>query len=269
MTLQHTLTALAMLAASASVKSQTAVFNHFTYQGNDARFAQVIDTTRQFFNPIIAGFAPDPSICRKGDTYYMVNSTFTLFPGVPLYTSKNLREWTLVGHVLNRESQLPLRGQHVSGGIYAPAISYNKRNDTFYMITTNVGKGNFYVKSSNPEQGWSEPVYLKGMGGIDPSFFFDKDGKGYIVHNDAPDGGPRYEGERSIWIRQFDVKGDSLVGAAKEILRSGTHVQKNPIWIEGPHLYRIGKYYYLMCAEGGTGAWHSEVILRAKNPMGP
>ena len=160
MTLQHILTALAMLAASASVKSQTAVFNHFTYQGNDARFAQVIDTTRQFFNPIIAGFAPDPSICRKGDTYYMVNSTFTLFPGVPLYTSKNLREWTLVGHVLNRESQLPLRGQHVSGGIYAPAISYNKRNDTFYMITTNVGKGNFYVKSSNPEQGWSEPVYL-------------------------------------------------------------------------------------------------------------
>ena len=103
MTLQHILTALAMLAASASVKSQTAVFTHFTYQGNDARFAQVIDTTRQFFNPIIAGFAPDPSICRTGDTYYMVNSTFTLFPGVPLYTSKNLREWTLVGHVLNRE----------------------------------------------------------------------------------------------------------------------------------------------------------------------
>ena len=269
MKLKNALMALALVAASAPTKAQTAVFNRFSYQGNDARFAQTIDTTRQFFNPIIAGFAPDPSICRKGDTYYMVNSTFTLFPGVPLYTSKNLREWTLVGHVLDRESQLPLHGQHVSGGIYAPAISYNQRNNTFYMITTNVGKGNFYVKSTNPEQGWSEPIYLKGLGGIDPSFFFDKDGKGYIVHNDVPNGGPRYEGERSIWIRQFDVKGDSMMGTPKEILRSGTHVQENPIWIEGPHLYRIGKYYYLMCAEGGTGAWHSEVILRAKNPMGP
>ena len=248
--------------------AQTAVYKYFKYTGNDERFDKSVPKGG-YLNPLIAGFAPDPSICRKGDTYYMVNSSFTFFPGVPIYTSKNLTEWEHLGYVLDRESQLPLAGQRVSGGIFAPAISYNEKNKTFYMITTNVGAGNFYVKSKNPAEGWSEPIYLRGVGGIDPSFFFDKDGKGYIVNNDAPSGKPNYEGERSIWIHEFDVKGDSLIGEQREILRGGTHVQKNPIWIEGPHLFKVGKYYYLMCAEGGTGDWHSEVILRAKNPMGP
>ena len=137
------------------------------------------------------------------------------------------------------------------------------------MITTNVGKGNFYVKSQDPAKGWSEPIYLKEVGGIDPSFFFDKNGKAYIVNNDAPSSKPNYEGERSIWIHEFDVKNDCVIGEQKEILRGGTHVVKNPIWIEGPHLFKVGKYYYLMCAEGGTCDFHSEVILRAKDPMGP
>lgn len=249
--------------------AQTAQYKYFKYTGNDERFNKTYDATRQYLNPIIAGFAPDPSICRKGDTYYMVNSSFTFFPGVPIYTSKNLTEWTHLGYVLDRESQVPLAGQNVSGGIFAPAISYNEKNKTFYMITTNVGAGNFYVKTQDPAKGWSEPIYLRGVGGIDPSFFFDKDGNAYIVNNDAPSGQARYDGERSIWIHRFDVKGDSLIGEPKEILRGGTHVQENPIWIEGPHLFRVGKYYYLMCAEGGTGDWHSEVVLRAKNPMGP
>lgn len=263
------LTIMLSCAALMPAAAQTAQYKYFRYDGNDERFRKTIDDSRQSFNPIIAGFAPDPSICRKGDTYYMVNSSFTFFPGVPIYTSKNLTEWTHSGYVLDRESQLPLEGQRVSGGIYAPAISYNEKNKTFYMITTNVGRGNFYVKTQDPAEGWSEPIYLRGVGGIDPSFFFDKDGRGYIVNNDAPSGEPRYDGERSIWIHEFDVKGDSLIGEQKEILRGGTHVQKNPIWIEGPHLFRVGKWYYLMCAEGGTGAWHSEVVLRAKNPMGP
>lgn len=263
------LSAVLAFGGAVSVMAQQAQFKYFSYSGNDERFSKTIDHNSQYFNPILSGFYPDPSLCRKGDTYYLVNSSFSFFPGVPIFASKDLVNWRQLGHVLDRESQLPLGNQRVSGGIYAPAISYNEKNKTFYMITTNVGRGNFYVKTQDPEKGWSEPIYLPKVGGIDPSFFFDKNGKGYIVNNDAPSGKPRYEGERSIWIHEFDVKGDSVVGEQKEILRGGTHVQKDPIWIEGPHLFRVGKYYYLMCAEGGTGAWHSEVILRAKNPMGP
>lgn len=264
-TIFSALLAMTMTAATA----QTAHFAYFKYSGNDERFNKQIDPSCQYFNPIMAGFYPDPSICRKGDTYYMVNSSFSFFPGVPIFTSKDMVNWTQLGHVLDRESQLPLEGQRVSGGIFAPAITYNEKNKTFYMITTNVGRGNFFVKTKDPAQGWSEPIYLPKVGGIDPSFFFDKDGKGYIVNNDEPTGGHVYEGERSIMLHYFDVKGDSVVGDQVEIVRSGTHVGKNPIWIEGPHLYRIGKYYYLMCAEGGTGDWHSEVIFRSKNPNGP
>ena len=99
----------------------------------------------------------------------------------------------------------------MSGGIFAPAISYNPKNKTFYMITTNVGAGNFYVKSKDPAKGWSEPIYLRKIDGIDPSFFFDKDGAGYIVHNAPVDGGADYEGQRAIRIFRFDTEGDSIV----------------------------------------------------------
>ena len=260
---------LASATAMASYAQNDAAFSYFSYKGDDARFNKTYDPARQYLNPIIAGFAPDPSICRKGDTYYMVNSSFSFFPGVPIYKSKDLVNWKSLGHVLDRESQLPLGQQRVSGGIYAPAITYNEKNKTFYMITTNVGAGNFYVKSTDPEKGWSDPIYIKKVGGIDPSFFFDKDGKGYIVNNDEPIGGHDYEGQRSIMCHRFSVEGDSVIGEQVEILRGGTHVEEKPIWIEGPHLFRVGKYYYLMCAEGGTGEWHSEVILRSKSPMGP
>ena len=253
---------LACVLGSMRASSQ-ATFTYFSYRGDDVRFASDYDTCRQTLNPILAGFYPDPSICRVGDTYYLVNSTFAFFPGVPIFESKDLANWRQIGHVLNRESQLPLGKQGVSGGIYAPDIKYNPRNKTFYMITTNVGKGNFFVKTKDPHQGWSEPVYLPQIEGIDPSFFFDKDGRAFIVHNAPVMGGSDYEGQCAIRILEFDVKGDSIIGMPRQIVRGGTHVEKAPIWIEGPHLYRIGKYYYLMCAEGGTGDRHSEVIFRA------
>lgn len=260
---------LAATAVLSTYAQNDATFSYFSYKGNDTRFNKEYNPSTQFLNPVIAGFAPDPSICRKGDTYYLVNSSFSFFPGVPIYKSKDLVNWQSIGHVLDRESQLPLGKQRVSGGIFAPAITYNEKNKTFYMITTNVGAGNFFVKSKDPEKGWSDPIYLRKVGGIDPSFFFDKDGKGYIVNNDEPIGGHDYEGQRSIMCHRFSVEGDSVIGDQVEILRGGTHVQEQPIWIEGPHLFRVGKYYYLMCAEGGTGEGHSEVILRAKSPMGP
>lgn len=250
-------------------QAQDAHFSYFKYQGNEARFDQKIDPMRQYYNPILAGFYPDPSVCRAGDNYYLVNSSFSFFPGVPLFTSKDLVNWHQLGYVLDRPSQVPLQHQNVSGGIFAPAITFNKKNKTFYMITTNVGAGNFVVKTQDPSKGWSEPVYLPKVDGIDPSLCFDNKGNGWLVHNAPVYGKADYEGQRAIRLLRYDVKGDSTVGRPIEIVRGGTHVEKHPIWIEGPHLYQIGKYYYLMCAEGGTGAWHSEVIFRAKKPEGP
>lgn len=261
-------TALMFMSIGAA-KAQKADFSYFKYTGNDSRFDKKIDRNNQYLNPIMAGFYPDPSICRKGDTYYLVNSSFSFFPGVPISTSKDLVNWKQMGFVLDRQSQLPLGRQKVSGGIFAPAITYNKKNKTFYMITTNVGMGNFFVKTKDPAKGWSEPIILPHVVGIDPSFCFDDNGKAYIVNNDEPVGGHDWVGERSIVCHEFSVKGDSTVGPSREILRGGTHLENHPIWIEGPHMFKYNGFYYLMCAEGGTGSWHSEVILRSKNPFGP
>ena len=135
----------------------------------------------------------DPTICTNGDgDYFLATSTFTYFPGVPLFHSRDLVNWKQVGHILSRPSQLQnMEKQHVSGGIFAPDIAYNPANKTYYMITTNVGAGNFFVKTQDPFGEWSDPIMLPDIHGIDPAFFFDEDGKAYIVNNDdAPDGIP-------------------------------------------------------------------------------
>ena len=252
---------------SQSLSAQEAHFDYFRYQGNDARFDQTIDLKRQYFNPILTGFYPDPSVCRVDDTYYLVCSSFSFYPGVPIFTSKDLVNWTQLGYVLNRPSQLPLQGRNVSGGIMAPAITYNRHNKTFYVVTTN--NGNFVVKSKNPALGWSDPIPLPKVRGIDPSLFFGDNGQGWLVHNAAVRGKTAYNGQRAIHLFRYDVEGDSTIGDPIEIIRGGSHAMEKPFWIEGPHLYHIGKYYYLMCAEGGTGYNHSEVIFRARHPEGP
>lgn len=262
------LSIMLLLAGCSAAIAQSAKFSYFSYNGNDERFYKEINHKNQYFNPILAGYYPDPSVCRKGDTYYLVNSSFSFFPGVPIFTSKDLVNWKQIGHVLDRDSQLSLQQLGVSEGIFAPSITYNEKNKTFYMITMNMGKRDvFFVKSKDPEKGWSEPISLKA-GGMDASFFFDKDGKAYIVYCTRPIGGQNYQGEMAIHLHPFCLEGDSVIGKRHELVRGGTHIEREPQWIEGPHLYRIGEYYYLMCAEGGTTVNHSEVIFRSKNLMG-
>ena len=252
-------------------ETNKAVFSYFEYQGKDQRFEKTIDPQNEYFNPIFAGFYPDPSICRKGDDYYLVHSSFSYYPGVPIFHSKDLVNWSQIGHVLNRPSQLKVDGIRLSGGIYAPAIEYNKYNDTFYMITTCVdGIGNFVVKTKDPMlDNWSDPIVLPKVGGIDPSLFFDDDGKAYIVHNDAPASTPEWEGHRAIWIHEYDVEKDETFGERMVILDAGVDRSTKPIWIEGPHIYKVNGTYYLMAAEGGTSVNHTEVVLRADNVKGP
>lgn len=254
------------------IEKSVALFDDFIYQGDDNFYiTNPLPDERYFYNPILPGWYSDPSICTNGEgDYFLVTSTFTYFPGVPIFHSRDLVNWKQVGHVLTRTSQLVnLEGQGVSGGIFAPAISYNPQNKTYYMITTNVGAGNFFVKTQDPFGEWSDPIILPTVRGIDPSFFFDEDGKAYIVNNDdAPNDKPEYDGHRTIRIQEFDVNTDQAIGPRQILVNKGARPEEKPIWIEGPHLYKINGNYFLMSAEGGTGPWHSEVIFRSSSPMG-
>jgi alpha-N-arabinofuranosidase len=256
--------------ASCASDNDAAVFRYFRYAGNDKTFALPFDSLRAYQNPVLSGFYPDPAICRKGNDYYLAVSSFGYYPGIPIFHSLDLVHWKQIGHVLNRPSQLNLDGIRLSGGVYAPAIAYNPHNDTFYLVNTCVGGiGNFVVKTKDPlQQNWSDPTALPKVGGIDASIFFDDDGKGYIVNNDAPQGNPEWEGHRAIWIHRYDVAADSTFDA-KVIVDGGTDKARHPIWIEAPHLYKVNGRYYLMCAEGGTSVDHSEVIFRSDSVMGP
>lgn len=254
------------------IGKSVALFDHFNYKGEDDFYvSNPLPDDVSFYNPVLPGWYSDPSVCTNGEgDYFLVTSTFSYFPGVPIFHSKDLVNWKQVGHVLERPSQLVnLEGQGVSGGIFAPAISYNPKNKTYYMITTNVGAGNFFVKTQDPFGEWSDPIMLPSIIGIDPSFFFDEDGRAYIVNNDdAPDNKPEYSGHRTIRIQEFDVNTDKTVGLRKVLINKGARPEDKPIWIEGPHMYKINGKYFLMAAEGGTAGWHSEVIFRGDSPMG-
>lgn len=267
------LSTLCILSACGQVaKTQSAInsdstqvrFNWFNYQGNDDVFRPSL-SENQFQNPILTGFYPDPSITRKGDDYYMVNSSFAYAPGVPISHSRDLVNWKLIGHVLTQPSQLDMQGLQVSQGIYAPTLRYH--DGMFYMITTLVGGGgNFIVTTTDPAGAWSTPIWLPEIGGIDPDIFFDDNGKVYIAHNDAPQGEPLYQGHRAIWLWEFDLALQKVVpNSGRVIVNGGADISQQPIWVEGPHIYKINGWYYLSCAEGGTGPQHSQVVFRTKD----
>jgi len=248
-----------------------ALFTQFTYKGNDAIYTENPLQDNEFYSPILQGCYPDPSITRKGKDYYLVNSSFAMTPGVPIFHSTDMVNWKQIGHVLDRPSQLKVEDSGISKGIYAPQIIYNPGNDTFYMITTQFagGFGNMVVKTKNPADGWSDPIKLE-FDGIDPSLFFDDNGKAYVLHNDAPPKGKElYNGHRVIKIWEYDLARDKIIpGTDKIIVDGGVDIKQKPIWIEGPHMYKKNGKYYLMCAEGGTGGWHSEVIFKGDSPKG-
>lgn len=268
--------AILFLNMEASGKNKIAknapLFTQFVYQGEDAIYKNNPLKPDQFYSPILQGCYPDPSITRKGNDYYLVCSSFAMFPGVPIFHSNDLVNWKQMGHVLDRTSQLKVEDCGISAGVYAPAIRYNPNNDTFYMITTQFsgGFGNIVVKTKEPEKGWSDPIKLR-FDGIDPSLFFDDNGKAYVVHNDAPTKeNERYQGHRVIKIWDYDVEKDQVVaGSDRIIVNGGVNIDDKPIWIEAPHIYKKNGRYYLMCAEGGTGGWHSEVIFVSDDPKGP
>lgn len=211
----------------------------------------------KYKNPIIKGFNPDPSVCRVGDDFYLVTSTFEFFPGVPIYHSKNLVNWELINYCLTSDTQLPLEDAESSGGIYAPTIRYN--DGVFFMTTTNVSNGgNFIVHTRDIYGKWSEPAYVD-QGGIDPSLFWDDDGTCYFVSNGLD------ENDRvSIFLCTLDPFTGKKYTETK-LISYGCGGR----YPEAPHIYKKNGYYYLMLAEGGTEYGHMETMQRSKNIWGP
>ena len=215
-------------------------------------FEVVTGEPEGFKNPVLPGFHADPSVCRAGDDFYLVNSTFQYFPGVPVFHSKDLVNWEQVGNCLTRPSQVDLKGTDGNSGIYAPTIRYN--NGRFYMVTTVFpSRRHFYVWTDNPADEWSEPVVIDfAVGSCDPTLYFEDD-KCYFLWK-----------EGDIKICEIDVETGRQLG---EIHHLGVGLGGR--YPEGPHIYKKDGYYYLLLAEGGTEHGHHVNILRSKNLFGP
>ena len=228
-----------------------------------------------FTNPILPGGYPDPSICKVEDTFYLVNSSFEYFPGLPIHKSQDLINWELIGYGLHRKSQAIAKVNLIDiqsdGGIHAPTIRYDK--GTFYIITTNVYYDetrkqtdfvNFIITAKNPEGPWSKPHVLEGAPGIDPDIFFDDDGTVWYVGTHAPEQA-NFDGEGEIWLQQIDLNEWKLTGERFYLWRGAC----GGVWVEGPHMYKKDNRYYLMVAEGGTSFNHAVMIAVSDSITGP
>jgi xylan 1,4-beta-xylosidase len=226
---------------------------------------QFVDQVGSFSNPIIPGFAPDPSIVRVGDDFYLINSTFEYFPGVPVYHSTDLINWELISYALHDSSQAELSGLKSSDGIHASTIRHH--DGLFYVITTNNVDGNmvnFIVTAEDPRGPWSAPYVLDGAPGIDPSLFFDDDGRAWYVGNHMPPD-PEFDGQAEIWLQELDLDSMQLQGERHYLWRGCC----GGVWAEGPHIYKKNGYYYLLISEGGTAFEHALSVATSKDITGP
>ncbi|MBB3472860.1 glycoside hydrolase family 43 protein [Sphingomonas sp. BK345] len=259
-------TAAAALLAITGVtaSAQVARFERFTYQGRSQEHAPL--SAGQYRNPIVSGYYPDPSVTRVGDDYYLVNSSFAHFPGLPVFHSKNLVDWTQIGNAIDRPDQLDFTGRRVSEAVFAPDISYHA--GVFYIANTCVAcGGNFIITARDPAGPWSKPIWLP-FEGIDPSIFWEGD-RAYIINNRAPNEPPRYDGHRALWVQEYDWRAGKMVGESTQLVNGGVDLATKPVWIEGPHLLKKDGLYYITAAEGGTGDNHSQVVFRSNALRGP
>jgi xylan 1,4-beta-xylosidase len=219
-------------------------------------------------NPILPGFNPDPAILRVGDDYYIATSTFEWYPGVQIHHSKDLANWELLTRPLNRKSQLDMRGDPDSCGIWAPCLTHD--GEKFWLVYTDVKRKdgsfkdahNYIVTADNIEGPWSDPIYVNSSG-FDPSLYHGDDGRKWFL-NMLWDHRPRPLTFEGIALQEFDPKAGRLIGERKNIFQ-GTELKL----VEGPHIYKRNGWYYLLTAEGGTGYEHASTFARSRNIDGP
>ena len=222
-------------------------------------------------NPILPGCYPDPSICRVGEDYYLVTSTFEYFPGLPIHRSRDLVSWEPIGYAIDRPGQLDLGGLWSSSGLYAPTLRHH--DGMFWIVCTLVDQrgtgtgtrsGNFYVTATDPAGPWSDPVWID-EDGIDPSLLFDDDGRIW-AHGTRLARDPRWHDQTEVWVRELDPVAGRLVGEEHVVWHGAL---ENAVWAEGPHLYRVDGAYYLLAAEAGTEFHHAISVARADAATGP
>ena len=219
-------------------------------------------------NPVLPGCYPDPTICRAGDVYYLVTSTFEYFPGLPVFRSEDLVSWEQIGHVVDRATQLDFDGIASSGGLYAPTLRHH--DGTFWLVCTLVDQhdasrgGNFLMTATDPAGPWSDPVWLDADG-IDPSIFFDDDGRVW-VHGTRLVRDAEWHDQTEVWVRELDPAAMSLVGPEHVVWNGAL---RNVVWAEAPHLYKVDGTYYLLAAEGGTEFHHAVSVARSDSVTGP
>lgn len=219
-------------------------------------------------NPIIPGFQPDPAICRVADDYYIATSTFEWYPGVQIHHSRDLKHWRLIDRPLNRSSLLMMEGNMTADGVFAPCLSHD--GEKFWLAFSDcktrhgrwIDINNYVTWTTTLDTPWSEPVYQHGAG-IDVSYFHDEDGRSYLLSNLFT---PMTEGIkfRNVLLQEVDRTTATLLGEA-QVIYGGTELSVT----EGPHIYKRHGWYYIVCAEGGTGGGHAVTIARSKHVTGP
>ncbi|MCC4247819.1 glycoside hydrolase family 43 protein [Microbacterium testaceum] len=215
--------------------------------------------------PVIPGFFPDPSVCRVGEDYYLVNSSFEYAPGIPIWHSRDLRTWTQLGNVLTRESQFPAGVSAASRGIYAPTIRH--RDGLFFVVGTNVDRGGeqFVVTATDPAGPWSDPIVFPGLGGIDPDLAWDDDGSCHLTYCALDEALRPEDGSLPVIAQaRIDLERDILLEEPRVIWRGSGLAHP-----EGPHLYRHDGWWYLLTAEGGTERGHAVCVARSRAIDGP
>ena len=255
--------ALPAMALAQAAPMPTAQFDYVEYRSlEDAQPTPA----GSFRNPVLPGFHPDPSIVKVGDDFYAVTSTFSWYPGLPIMHSTDLVNWRQIGNAIDRPGMVDFGGLGTNRGLFAPAITHH--DGKFWITNTCIECGdNFVITADDPAGPWSEPHWLD-FGGIDPSLYFEGD-RAWIVYNDAPPGPPQYDGHRALWLQEFD-KATMQVKPERTLLRDGgVDFSTQPVWAEGPHIYKVDGWYYLLTAEGGTADQHSQTIYRSRKVDGP
>ena len=257
------ITAIAAISSPLAA-APAANFDFVSYRALDT---VPVTPSSSYRNPVLPGFQPDPSIVKVGSDFYLVTSTFSWFPGLPVYHSTDLVNWRLVGNAINRSGQVNFTGLGTNRGLFAPTIDHDGRR--FWIANTCIEcGGNYVITADRPEGPWSDPVWLD-FGGIDPSLVFGEGGRAWIVYNDAPPGTPLYDGHRAIWLQEFDPVAMRMKPNRKLLVDGGLDLKDKPVWAEGPHIYKIDGWYYLTAAEGGTADRHTQTIYRSRNIDGP
>ena len=215
-------------------------------------------------NPVISGFYPDPTICRVGEDYYMACSSFELYPGIPVFHSKDLVHWEQLCNAMNMENGFHVEKNSMVGGVMAPTLRYY--NGVFYIINANFShKGNYIVTAKDPAGPWSPPHWLDDVPGIDASLFFDDDGKVYILGTGNVWDNGAGSMEHGIWLAEYDIQNFKMIGKPVTIFNSALRVGASP---EAPHIFHVGDYYHLIIAEGGTEHCHAVMSARSRDIMG-